>query len=168
MGKKKHSKAWKDLEKKVVTFLGGERPVRMYYGDSKPDGINCGDFIPECKYRKALPNYLRDYILEASKNMPEYRPVVVIESNQTLKRICYFWFNDLFDLRQSWASIILKQRTRLPWLAVEALEQAERYKTGKIAIAVLKSKNMFGEYAFMDFDEFCEYRRGSDKINEVD
>lgn len=54
-------KSWKNLEKTVAKILGGIRHIRVSYSESAPD-VEHESLSVECKYRKSVPEYLKEMI----------------------------------------------------------------------------------------------------------
>lgn len=72
-------KAWKRHEKKTALELGGERVVRVNWGEEGPD-VRHPRLCIECKYRRKLPEWLIGAVNQAERYAePGQLPIAVLK-----------------------------------------------------------------------------------------
>jgi hypothetical protein len=95
-------KAWKSAERRIAKYIGGERvPVTGRARGSAPD-IKHNWLCPEVKYRKSIPEWIKDAMRQAEASaMPRQMPcVILVERGQKTDEalICF----RLQDAKEQW------------------------------------------------------------------
>jgi len=167
--KKKSSKSWKDLEKKVPKILGGKRLSRgSDYSQSLPD-VEHPIFSIECKYTSTKRlRYFRSLIKPGV--FVEIGDFVVIfledfakclkeqGKKQQFNNLTFSKWIELPDGLQS----CVKYCEKIPKWLTNGISQAEKYdkEKKKIPVLITKERYMRGELVFIKLNDFIKVLKG--------
>ena len=92
------SQAWKSLERQIARAIGGQRNKRGGdFSQSLPD-VESEALVIECKYRKSLPQWLKDALAQAKRYAHDERfPAVVLKERYQHGAIVVMSLDDFVD-----------------------------------------------------------------------
>ena len=95
-------KLWKAFERRIAKYIGGERvPITGRQRGDAPD-IAHNWLAVECKYRKTVPEWLKDAMRQAKASARgSQTPVVIIGERGTETGRCFAVF-ELEEVRDRW------------------------------------------------------------------